>query len=55
MVLAAAVGKLVGDQLGLRDGLVLGLIAGIVLAPLVPRKRASCPTPGPSAPADRPH
>lgn len=55
MVLAAAVGKLIGDQLELRDGLVLGLIAGIVLAPLVPRKRASCARPGPEAGTERPH
>ncbi|MGA0870065.1 MAG: hypothetical protein ACO3UM_14145 [Planctomycetota bacterium] len=45
MILAAVVGKLVGDWMEFRDGLVFGIIAGLLIAPLVPQKSAACPLP----------
>jgi hypothetical protein len=46
VVLAAVVGKLAGDWMEVRDGLLFGIIAGIVIAPLVPQKKGACPLPG---------
>lgn len=45
MVLAAVVGKVLGDWLEFRDGLVFGIIAGVLIAPLVPQKGGSCSLP----------
>jgi hypothetical protein len=45
VVLTAAAGKLLGDWLEFRDGLVFGIIAGVLIAPLVPQKGGPCSLP----------